>query len=157
MSATRGSRRPAAVVLPVMINPPFGCRAKAAMARSISSVARRVLIEVNSTPADDADDWIAPHCPLPAASRICGIAEYSHSFHPGRDLLEQLQPFRPKPILECSKSGRVTARSCKAIYDPSANRIGDLREHHRNSPTFLLQRVCSLAGNRQCDVGCKCN
>src|SRR5262245_2154633 len=36
------------------------------MARSISSVATRVLIEVNSTPADDAADWIAPHCPLAA-------------------------------------------------------------------------------------------
>src|SRR5262249_30669913 len=95
--------------------------------------------------------------PLSTASGICGIAEYSHSLHAGCDLLEQLQPFCPEPILEYSKSCRVTAWSCKAFDEPSANRIGNLREHNRYSPTFLLQRVCSLARNRQREVGCKCN
>ena len=73
----------------VTIKPPFGCRANAAMARSISR--------------GDADfnrgqfhakrrctDWITPNCPR---RRTRGIAKYCRSLHPRCDLLEQLKPF----------------------------------------------------------------
>src|SRR5260221_5672557 len=51
----------------VRISPPFGRRAKLAKVRSISPASARELMELNSTPNDDAANWIAPHWPLPAA------------------------------------------------------------------------------------------
>src|SRR5258706_13465309 len=51
----------------VRIRPQFGRRAKLAKVRSISPASARELMELNSTPNDDAANWIAPHWPLPAA------------------------------------------------------------------------------------------
>src|SRR6266545_4085979 len=53
--------------LAVTTRPPFGLRANATRARSISPTSR-VSIALNSTADDDAMDWIAANWPIPAAS-----------------------------------------------------------------------------------------
>src|SRR6266516_3869872 len=53
--------------LAVTTRPPFGLRANATRARSISPTSR-VSIVLNSTADDDAMDWIAANWPIPAAS-----------------------------------------------------------------------------------------
>src|SRR5262249_53758351 len=146
---------PAAVVLPVMINPPFGCRAKAAMARSISSVATRVLIEVNSTPDDDAADWIAPHCPLPAG--FAGSRSTATRFTPGAICLSNSSHFAANPDSNEVNPVALPPGRARLSTNPEPIGSGTCVNTNRYSPTFLLQRVCSLAGNRQRDIGCKCN
>ena len=54
--------------LAVTIRPPFGERAKAATARSISP-ASRMLTGLTSTPSDGATAWMAPNWPIPEAWR----------------------------------------------------------------------------------------
>ena len=54
--------------LPVTIRPPFGERAKAATARSISS-ASRTLTGFTSTLSDGATAWMTPNWPIPVGAR----------------------------------------------------------------------------------------
>jgi hypothetical protein len=56
-------------VLDVTIRPPFGPRANAPTSRSISR-GSRTSIGVNSTPDDDATDWIAANWPPPMISQL---------------------------------------------------------------------------------------
>ena len=83
-------KRPS-VALAVTIRPPFGARANAATARSISP-ASRTSIGLTSTPSDGATAWIAAELADPVA--VGGIPKDRRSRHARRDLLEQLQPFR---------------------------------------------------------------
>ena len=83
--------------LGVTIRPPFGARANAATARSISA-ASRTSTGLTSIPSDGATAWIAANWPAPAA--YGRIAKYGHSRHARRDLLEQLQPFAAQAVFE---------------------------------------------------------
>ena len=85
--------------LAVTIRPPFGERAKAATARSISP-ASRTLTGFTSTLSDGATAWMAANWPIPEA--MVGIPKDRRSRHARRDLLEQLQPFPAHAVFEQS-------------------------------------------------------
>ena len=54
-----------------------------------------------------------------------GFAKDRRSFHAGRDLLEQLQLFPARAVLEQGKSGHVAARPCQALDIAGADGVGD--------------------------------
>src|SRR5262245_58912863 len=96
-----------ASALDVVIRPPFGVRANAAIARSIS-LASRGLIAINSNPSDDAAPWIAPNWPVPPA--ILGSRMTATPGHSWRNFLEQLQPFRAQTVFKTDKACDVATR-----------------------------------------------
>ena len=134
---------------PVTIRPPFGARANAVTARSISP-ASRTSTGLISTPNDGATDCIAANWPIPAGHG--GIPKDRRSRHARRDLLEQLQPFRAHAVFELSEAGRVAARPRQALDEAGADRIGDLHEHDRHGAGRLLQWPDGRAANGQDDV-----
>jgi hypothetical protein len=89
----------------VAIKPPFGCRANAVTARSISP-ASRVSIGRGSTPRDGATDWMLPNSDLRGDP---GIPHHRHAHHPRRNLFEQFQPLCSKSEFRRGKSGGVAA------------------------------------------------
>ena len=61
-----------------------------------------------------------------------GIAKDRRVRHAGRDLFEQLQPFRADAVFELGKTGDVAARPRQARDEAGADRIRGLREHDRH-------------------------
>src|SRR5205807_1595015 len=61
------------------------------------------------------------------------------ALHPGRDLLEQLEPFRADAELEQGKSGDVAARARQALDKAGADRITDHGEHDWGYAGGMLQ------------------
>ena len=113
---------------PVTIRPPFGARAKAAMARSISA-ASRTLTGLTSTPSDGAAAWIAPNWPIPP---IWPDRKDRHACHAGRDLLEQLQPFPAMPNSNAVKPVALPPGRARLVDEAGADRVGDADEHDRH-------------------------
>src|SRR5262249_2069737 len=70
--------------------------------------------------------------PLADARRYRGIAEHPCACHSRRDLFQQFQPFRAKPIVELNKTGGIAARLSKAPDEASTDWIGYVRKHNRN-------------------------
>src|SRR5262245_31049691 len=66
---------------------------------------------------------------LPDAGWIGGIAKYSRSHKPRRDLFQQLQPFSAQAIFENHEPGDIAARPRERIDEAGTDRIGDAREH----------------------------
>jgi hypothetical protein len=81
-----------------------------------------------------------------------GFANGCRALHPGRDLLEQLQPFRADAELEQSKSGEVAARPRQALDKAGADRVADHGEHDRQGAGGLLQRHHRVVAAGQKDV-----
>ena len=122
--------------LAVTIRPPFGARAKAATARSISATSR-MSIGLTSTPTDGATAWITRELADPGGrSRD---PKDGHPRHAGRDLLEQLKPFSGHAVFERDEPGDVAARPREALDEAGADRIGDDREHDRHGARRLQQ------------------
>jgi hypothetical protein len=99
-------------VAAVKIRPPFGWRAKAVIACSISLASRKP-IGVNSTPIDGAMNWMAPNWPLPAA--MAGSRRIAARVTPGAISLSSsshfpLMPYsnRIKPV--ALPPGRATSQ-----------------------------------------------
>src|SRR5262245_30373126 len=72
--------------------------------------------------------------------------------HAGRNLFEQLQPFRSDAVFEHDKSGGIAARPREAIDVTGTDRVGNSREHDGNAARRLQQGGDSGAGIRQDDV-----
>ena len=130
----------AANALAVTIRPPFGERAKAATARSISP-ASRTLTGLTSTPSDGATAWMTANWPIPAA--MAGIPKDRHSRHARRDLLEQFQPFPAqccirtcmKPVALPPGRARLSTKPAPTGSATIANTIGTVRVACSNGPT----------------------
>src|SRR2546423_9494982 len=110
---------------PVVIRPPFGERAKAATARSISP-ASRMLIGFTSTLSDGATAWMAANSLVPepwvASRRIAarvtlGAICLSSSSLPA------------DAVFERHETGGLAARPRQAVDKAGADRIGDDRYH----------------------------
>ena len=143
----RDEAAPAA--LAVTISPPFGARAKAATARSISG-ASRMLTGLTSTLSDGATAWMAA---TGRSRRVGGIPKDRRSRHARRDLLEQLQPFPADAVFEIHETGGVAARPRQAVDEAGADRIGDDdREHDRHGAGRLQQRRHGRGAMGQNDV-----
>jgi hypothetical protein len=74
-----------------------------------------------------------------------GIAQNRRARHAGRDLFEQLQPFRADAVFELGKTGGVASRLRQARDEAGADRIGGLREHDRHGAGRLEQPTHDLA------------
>ena len=136
--------------LAVTIRPPFGARANAVTARSISP-ASRTLIGLTSIPNDGATDWMTANWPIPAV--YGGIPKDRRSRHARRDLFEQFQPFPAQAVFELHKAGGVAARPRQAIDEAGADRIGDttntigtVRVACSNGPTGALPEARMTSG-----------
>src|SRR5215467_230915 len=129
--------------LAVTTRPPFGLRANATTARSISPTSR-VSIALNSTADEDALDL--NRCELADTGGECGIPKDRRARHVGRDLFEQLQPFPADAVFERCEPGGVAARLRQARGEPCAVWIDDIREHDRHAAACLLQRRHARAG-----------
>ncbi len=133
----------------VTIRPPFGERAKAATARSISP-ASRMLTGLTSTLSDGATAWMTPNWLVPVA--LGGIPKDRRPRHARRDLLEQLQPFPAHAVFERHETGGVAARPRQAVDEAGGDRIGDDREHDRHGAGRLQQRPHGRGAMGQDDV-----
>ena len=129
------SRCVIADALAVTIRPPFGWRANAAMARSISDVSR-TLIGLTSTPSDGATDWMTANWPIPAGR---WVPKDRRSRYVWRDLLEELQPFAAQTVFELHKARRVSTRPRQAIDETGADRVGHEGEDDRHGAGCLKQ------------------
>jgi hypothetical protein len=132
----------------VTIRPPFGTRAKAVMARSISGASRR-LTALTSTPSegDGLDDG-----ELADSGCYGGVSNDGRTRHARRDLLEHLQPLAAQTVFELEKTGRVAARPRQALDKTGADRVGDNREHDRPGARRLQQRRQARIASGEDDV-----
>src|SRR5215471_6446426 len=114
--------------LPVTIRPPFEPCAKVVTARSISRASRTSATR-KSTPREGATAWRTPNWPGPAATEDCRktIARVM-----GRNLFEQLQPFRGGAVFEHDETGSIAAGPRQAFDVAGTDRVGDGRKHNRN-------------------------
>ena len=69
-----------------------------------------------------------------------GIAQHRRTLQPGRDLLEQFQPFSAHAIFEQGKSGGVASRPRQACDEAGADGIADTHEHDGHLARRLQQR-----------------
>ena len=60
------------------------------------------------------------------------IPQHRDPCHAGRDLFEQLQPFRADRVLEYGKTGGIAARPRHACDQAGAHWIDDADEHDRH-------------------------
>jgi hypothetical protein len=58
----------------------------------------------------------------------------------GRDLFEQLQPFRAEGAFEVGKAGSVAAWTRQALDEAGPDRVSDERKHDRNSAGRLQEQ-----------------
>src|SRR5262245_3210862 len=130
--------------------PPFGERAKAASARSITP-ASLTLSGVNSTPSDGATDWMAPSCPLPeakprsrriAARITLGESSLSSSSH----FPLKLYSIRENPVM-------LPPGCAKLSTNPLLTGSFTPREHDRHAAGRLLQCRRTRVAGGQDDVG----
>ena len=121
----------------VTIRPPFGERAKAATARSISP-ASRTLIGLTSTLSDGATAWMTANWPIPEG--CAGSRRTATRVTLGRDLFEQFQPFPARCRIRMHEPGGIAARPRQAVDEAGADRIADDREHDRHGAGRLQQR-----------------
>jgi hypothetical protein len=85
--------------------------------------------------------------------RLSGIAQYRGARHPGRDLLEQLQPFAAQAVFELDEAGGVAARPRQARDEAGTDRVGDAGEHDWQGARCLQQRRQRRGARHQEDVG----
>src|SRR5262249_36985289 len=90
---------------------------------------------------------------LSRSSRDGGFSNDRHPRDSGRNLFEQLQPFRSDTVFEHNKTGGIAARPRQAFGVARADRVSDSREYDWNAAGRLQQWCESRAGNRQDDVG----
>src|SRR5262245_48833870 len=143
------SPRTAPHEVPSTIKPPFGERAKAVTPRSISPPSRTTS-GLNSTPNDDAADWITANMPIPAglaASRMTAarvtlgaICLSSSSHFPLR-----LYSYTVKPV--ALPPGRA-----KLSTKPAPTGSATFTKHDGDSAGRLLQCHHARGGRRQDDV-----
>src|SRR6516225_1684889 len=133
--------------LAVMMTPPFGSCANAARARSFS-LASRESIALNSTPDDDAADWIAANWPIPAAIE----GSRSYSLHIRHKFLKQFEPFSADAVFVCGKSGGIASGPCHASDEPRTNWVDDIRKHNRHAASDPQQRLHALTAGGKDDV-----
>jgi len=93
--------------------------------------------------------------PLAGPGGYCGIPKDCRSLYTGRNLLEQLQPFRAQTVIEQYKAGGVAAWPRQTIDKAGADWIADSNEHNRHSACCLKQRAQGCRANSQDDVGRK--
>ena len=86
------------------------------------------------------------HWPIPAGwwDRAARRAR-----HAGRDLLEQLQPFRAQAVFELGEAGDVAAWPRDALDETGADRIDGLREHDRHRAGGLPHGSHDVAAGSQ--------
>src|SRR5262249_40090721 len=65
----------------------------------------------------------------------------------GRNLLEQLQPFRRDAVFPNEKTGGIAARPCQAIDVARRDRIGDGREYAAIAPFAAGDPHCADRGS----------
>ena len=78
----------------------------------------------------------------------------------GRNLLEQLQPFRAHAVFESGESGGIAARARQALDEAGADRIGTRDEYDRYAARHLQQwprprRRCQDDVRRERDQLCR--
>ena len=135
--------------LAVTIRPPFGERANAAMARSISP-ASRTLIGLTSTLSDGATAWMTPNWPVPEAR--AGSRRTATRVTPGAICLSSSSHF-PLCRIHTHETGGVAARPRKALDETGADRIagagntiGTVRVACSNGPTVEAPEARMTSG-----------
>src|SRR5262245_65311496 len=84
------------------------------------------------------------------------ITQDRRSRHAGRNLFEQLQPFRAHAVLERGKTGGVAAWPRQTRDQATADRISDLRKHDRHGPGRLEQGLHDSAAGGEDNVWRQC-
>src|SRR5262245_23012245 len=110
------------------MRPPFGERAKAATARSISPVSR-TLTALTSTRTAGAAAWMAPHWPVPWG--LAGSRRTAARVTPGAISLSSSSNFPLSTYSAFVNPVALPPGRAHAIDETSADRIGGLREHYR--------------------------
>ena len=74
------------------------------------------------------------------------IANDSYPCHARRNLFKEFEPFPSYAVLERSKSGSITARTCQASDVTSTDRVNDIREHvFRSTLEFTVVVIAVIA------------
>src|SRR5262245_7807248 len=84
--------------------------------------------------------------------RQIGIAKHRRPRHIGRDLLEQLQPFRAQLVFELHEAGCVAAGPRQAVDEATTDRVGDIHEHDRHGGRRLHQLRQARSAGGEDDV-----
>src|SRR5262249_8986892 len=87
------------------------------------------------------------------AGRDAGVAKNRHARHARRDLLEQLQPFRPDTVFVHEKASRIAARPRQTLditggngSPTPANTVGTVRVASSNGARATLEEARMTSG-----------
>ena len=134
----------------VTTRPPFGERAKAATARSISPASRR--LNAFTSTAERGRHGLDGG-KLAGSGAYGGIPRDRRSRHAWRDLLEQFQPFTGHAELEIHEPSGIATWPRQAVDEAATDRIGGYWEYDRHGAGHLQQLPHGRAAGGQDDVG----
>ena len=89
--------------------------------------------------------------------RVLGVRDDRGAAHARRDLLQQLQPFRPDGVFEIGKAGNIASRPSQTFDEARPYGIRNVDEDDRYGVRFLPHSCYDGRGRGQEDIGCQGN